>query len=161
MRPMEGGPLRPESSIEVFTAEQRPDLWEKGDSLGDVWPEYNGHGNHTATYFGALIPRHAHLQVLLYDKSLDRIVARGRTIPFRWDRSLEDLPRGIDALGLRAVEDTSAPTSLSALAAEVAADQRGRGLSRLVIQAMATVALRANLDLSWLPSARVGRTATP
>jgi hypothetical protein len=34
--------------IEVFTAEQRPDLWERSRTLfGTVWPEYNMHGNHT------------------------------------------------------------------------------------------------------------------
>jgi hypothetical protein len=133
-------------SLDLFTAEERPDLWETARSLfDDVWPEYNRHGNDTGTYFGSLIPRHAHLQVLLYDRDADRIVARGRTIPFRWDGSLEDLPTGMDALGLQAVEDTRTPTALSALAAEVAVDQQRRGLSRLVIQAMASVARRARL----------------
>src|ERR1700689_1397193 len=133
-------------SLDLFTAEGGPDLWETARSLfDDVWPEYNRHGNDTGTYFGSLIPRHAHLQVLLYDRDSDRIVARGRTIPFRWDGSLEDLPTGMDALGLQAVEDTRTPTALSALAAEVAVDQQRRGLSRLVIQAMASVARRARL----------------
>jgi hypothetical protein len=136
----------PPPSIEVFTAEERPDLWEQARPLfRDVWPEYNLHGNHTADYFGVLIPRHAHLQVLLYDTSTDGVVARGRTIPFRWDGSLEDLPRGIDAVGRRAVDDPHTPTALSALAAEVATDQQGRGLSALVIGAMARVAHTAGL----------------
>jgi GNAT superfamily N-acetyltransferase len=129
-------------------AEERPDLWERSGSdepFRGIWPEYNLHGNHTQRYFGELFPQYAHLQVLVYDRSIDRIVARGRTIPFRWDGSLEDLPPGIDALGLRAVDDPVSPTALSALAAEVAADQQGRGLSRLVIQAMATAARRAGL----------------
>lgn len=130
----------------MFTAEERPDLWEQARSLfEDVWPEYNLHGNHTPKYFGALFPRHARLQVLLYDRETDRTVARGRTIPFCWDGSLEDLPAGIDALGLRAVDDPRPPTALSALAAEVTADQQSRGLSPLVIQAMSAVARKAGL----------------
>jgi hypothetical protein len=94
------------------------------------------HGNHTGKYFGTLIPKHARLQVLLYDASRDSIVGRGRTIPFRWDGTLEDLPAGIDALGLRAIDDPEPPTALSALAAEVAEDQQGRGLSGLIIKSM-------------------------
>ncbi|MBW3537839.1 MAG: N-acetyltransferase [Actinobacteria bacterium] len=130
----------------AFTADERPDLWQRsGDAFHDVWPEYNHHGNHTGKYFGALLPRHAHLQVLFYDSETDRVVARGRTIPFRWDGSLNDLPCGIDAVGFRAVEDSRPATAVSALAAEVAPDHQGVGLSRALIQAMATVTRTAGL----------------
>jgi hypothetical protein len=132
--------------IEVFTAAERPDLWDMGEPFRDVWPEYNRHGKHAPTYFGALYPQHAHTQVLLWDRALGRAVARGRTIPFRWDGSLDDLPHGIDALGLQAVEETGAPNAISALAAEVTADQQGRGLSRLVLKAMAAAAADAGLS---------------
>jgi GNAT superfamily N-acetyltransferase len=144
--PMKATPARRPSSIDVFTAEERPELWEQARSCFEgVWPEYNNHGNHTGKYFGTLVPRHAPFQVLLYDTDMDRIVARGRTIPFRWDGSLEDLPVGIDAVGLQAIDDPRPPTALSALAAEVTADQQGRGLSRLVIEAMAAAARTAGL----------------
>ena len=89
-------------------------------------------------------------------------MARGRTIPFRWDGSLKDFPHGIDAVGLRAVDDPQTPTILSALSAEVVPDQQGKGLSRLVLLAMAEVARQAGgWRLSLPPSARVGRIATP
>src|SRR5262249_51541516 len=68
-----------------------------------------------------------------------------RTIPFGWDGTLGDLPTGIDAVGLRAIGDDRKPTALSALAAEVAPDQRRQGLSGRVIQAMADAARRENL----------------
>jgi hypothetical protein len=142
---VEGVVLPPGSPIEVLTAEERPDLWERSRSLFQgVWPEYNLHGNHTA-YFRSLFPRHARFQVLLHDKSVDRIVARGRAIPFRWDGTLDDLPSGVDAVGRRGMEDAGPATALSALAAEVAVDQQGRGLSRLVIQSMAVAARRGEL----------------
>jgi hypothetical protein len=132
--------------IEVFTAAERPDLWERSRSLfATVWPEYNMHGNHTGKYFSTLYPTHAHLQVLLYDASTDSIVGRGRTIPFRWDGTLVDLPTGIDALGLRAIDNPEPPTALSALAAEVAMDHQGKGLSGLIITSMTEVARRAGL----------------
>ena len=134
------------SSIVAFTAEERPDLWEGSLSpFRKLWPEYNHHGNDSGKYFGALFPRYGHVQILLFDRTTEQVVARGRTIPFRWDGSLRDLPHGIDAVGLRAVDDPQTPTSLSALSAEVVPDQQGKGLSRLVLLAMAEVARQAGL----------------
>jgi hypothetical protein len=98
--------------LAVFTAEERPDLWTTALEQGlfyDVWPEYNMHGNHTGRYFGALFPRFAHLQVLLTDRRSGQIIGRGRTIPFRWDGTLEGLPAGIDAVGLQAVTEPGPP----------------------------------------------------
>jgi hypothetical protein len=132
--------------LEIFTAEERPDLWEQArtEQIFDaLWPEYNLHGTHAPVYFGALIPRFAHLQALFVDRRTGRLVARARTIPFWWDRTLEDLPSGIDALGRRAVEDPRAPTALSALAAEVRSEHQRTGLSALVIATMTTMAQRA------------------
>ncbi|MGA2528927.1 MAG: N-acetyltransferase [Acidimicrobiales bacterium] len=131
----------------AFTAAERPDLWALARSeqaFDGLWPEYNKHGNQTNRYFGALFPRFAHLQVLFVDKRCDRLVARARTIPMRWDGTLSDLPRGIDATGNRALDEPGEPTALSALAAEVERDFQGRHLSALVLRAMAAVA-RENL----------------
>jgi hypothetical protein len=125
--------------LTVSTAAERPDLWEQAqreDLFHDLWPEYNHHGVHTATYFGALFPRFADFQALFVDERSSRLVARGRTIPFRWDGSLKDLPEGIDALGLRAVEENVEPTALCALAAEVAKTAQGSGMSSLVVATM-------------------------
>jgi GNAT superfamily N-acetyltransferase len=134
------------TSLLAVTADERPDLWEGARRLfQDVWPEYNNHGNETGQLFGALVPRYDRHQVLLYDREIERAVARGRTIPFRWDGSLGDLPTGMDALGRRALEDPAQPTSLSALAAEVDHEHQGRGLSRLVIQAMGECARSGGL----------------
>lgn len=134
--------------LEAFTAAERPDLWAQardGRLFEGLWPAYNLHGNHTGRYFGALFPRHADLQILFADRRSGRLAARGRTIPFRWDGTLADLPAGIDALGLRAIDQPDRPTALSALAAEVTADYQGGGLSGLVITAMAAVARRHGL----------------
>jgi hypothetical protein len=134
--------------LEAFTAAERPDLWSRayeGQIFEGLWPAYNHHGNHTGRYFGALVPRHADLQILFADRRSGRLIARGRTIPFRWDGTLETLPAGIDALGLQAVDEPDRPTALSALAAEVAADYQGGGLSGLVVAAMAAVARRHQL----------------
>lgn len=146
MTGMDGVALPAGSSLSIFTAEERPDLWRRAAPLfSGIWPEYNMHGNRSGEYFGQLVPRYARFQLLLYDDAVDRIVGRGRAIPFRWDGSLADLPAGIDAVGLRAVSDDSAPTAVSALAAEVESDRQGQGLSRLIIQAMAAATRAAGL----------------
>jgi GNAT superfamily N-acetyltransferase len=128
------------STYQVFTAGQRPDLWKMAEGLAQVWPTYNGQGKYSHTYFGSLIPRYADFQIVIYHPSTDRVVARGRSIPFVWDGTLADLPAGIDAVGWRALEDRRPPTALSALAAEVAPDLQGQGLSRLVLQALCDTA---------------------
>lgn len=134
------------SLLEVVTAQERPDLWQRARTVfRATWPEYNLHGNRTEEYFSELVPRFAKLQLLLYDAETDSLVGRGRMIPFRWDGSLEDLPAGIDAVGLRAVSDDAPPTAVSALAAEVDSTRQGQGLSQLIIQAMAAVTREAGL----------------
>ena len=144
VQPPEGAP----SWLGVFTAEERPDLWERARAeltFERLWPEYNQHGTHASTYFGALVPRFSHLQALFLDRRSDDLVARARTIPFAWDATPETLPRGIDAVGLQAVEDPRSPTALSALAAEVRTEHQRQGLSALVLRTMVTMAGRAGL----------------
>jgi len=140
--------------LETFTAAERPELWERTSADGvisRVWPEYNNHGNETGRYFGALFPRYADLQAIFLDRRTDRVVARVRTIPFRWDGSLDDLPAGIDAMGRRAVDEPAAPSALCALAAEVDAEYQGSGLSPFLLRTMAALARRAGLDFLVAP----------
>lgn len=111
----------------------------------DIWPEYNLHGNDTPAYFGSLFPRYSAFQVLIVNRDTEQVVARGRSIPFHWDGTLEDLPKGIDAVGLRAVTDRAKPTALSALAAEVATDYQGQGLSSILLQSMIMAARASRL----------------
>lgn len=143
---MEPVPFPSASGLEVFSAEERPDLWEEADTaLAGLWPEYNLHGDVADEYFSVLAPRFARFQIVVYDAAVERVVGRGRTIPLRWDGSLDDLPAGIDAAGRRALEGDKKPTALSALSAEVVTDQRGRGLSGLLLRAMAGVARASGL----------------
>jgi GNAT superfamily N-acetyltransferase len=133
-------------TVAVLKAEEWPDLWEQTQaSFRSLWPEYNHHGDLAGQYFSIVFPRYAKLQLLLYDEQLDRVIGRGRTIPFRWDGTAADLPRGIDELGMRAVQDDRAPTALAALAAEVVPDRSGQGLSRVLIESMVEVAAAAGL----------------
>ncbi len=144
MEPLPGAP----PWVARWTAAEQPELWQQvraESRFASVWPEYNNHGNHTGSYFGAIFPQFGDLQVLLVDDRVGEVVARGRTIPFRWDGTLDDLPRGIDAVGRRAVAPSGPPTTLSALAAEVLPAYQGLGLSGLVLRSMVDVARRRKL----------------
>ncbi|MFZ0666848.1 MAG: hypothetical protein WAM97_13930 [Acidimicrobiales bacterium] len=141
-------PDRSPDWLDVFTAAERPDLWQRAReerTFEDVWPVYNNHGNNTGRYFSSLFPKHAHLQILLVDRRSERLIARGRTIPVEWDGSMENLPAGIDEAGLHAIEESCRPSALAALAAEVDPDYQGTGLSSLVIASMRSVAQQARL----------------
>ena len=70
--------------LNAFTAAERPDLWGavcEEQLFRDVWPEYNQHGSQSPRYFGQLVPRFAHLQILFLDERSRLVVARGRTSP--------------------------------------------------------------------------------
>ncbi len=140
------------SSYEVITAKERYSLWEaESEQFRKVWPEYNSHGKHSTELFLELLPRFSSYQFLIFDHSIERAVARGRAIPFCWDGSLDDLPRGMDALRLRIPDDRHPATALAALAAEVSSDLRGNDLSRLILQVMAECARAANLQALVVP----------
>ncbi len=133
--------------LEVRTAEESPARWaqerDEGRFLG-VWPEYNLHARLSGAYFGTLSTRFPGFQALFVDRRSDEAVARGRTIPVRWDGSAADLPDGIDDAGLRGIGDEP-PTVLCALAAEVVPGLQGQGLSRLVVATMVELARRHSL----------------
>jgi hypothetical protein len=74
-----------------------------------------------------------------------------RTIPFRWDGTLDDLPLWIDAAGGRAISEASQPTALSALAAEVVLEYQSSNLSRLVLSAMVALARAHGLSCLVAP----------
>ena len=142
-------PERAPAWLEVFSAEERPQSWELAQTEGtfpDVWPEYNHHGDNAGAYFGELYPRFARYQALFVDGRSGALAARARTVPFEWDGTLDDLPHGIDAVGMRAISPVGAPTALSALAAEVAPSYRGLGLSGVVMQVMAAIAASTGLS---------------
>ncbi|MCL2582058.1 MAG: hypothetical protein FWE35_06345 [Streptosporangiales bacterium] len=140
--------------LAAYTAAERPDLWEKAvqDNVFEgVWPKYNLFGNQAARYFGELYPRFADTQILFIDERTGNPVARGQTIPFRWDGTLEDLPAGIDAVGLRGVEAAGEPSALSALAAEVLGEYKMEGLSRQIVAAMGEAARNRGLSAFVAP----------
>src|SRR5207253_9782081 len=69
----------------------------------------------------------------------DEILSRARTIPLRWDGTIEDLPAGIDGAIARGFDEGGANT-LCALVIMVPRAVQGQGASRRALEGMVEIA---------------------
>jgi hypothetical protein len=130
---------------EFVTLKQKPCLETQIDQLQTVWPQFMLHGN--MRHWSSLFNTFAEYQIAICDPP-DIVIAVGHAIPFVWDGTLEDLPPNMDAIMERAVQahrQRQPSTTLSALAAIVARDHQGQGLSTNLIRAMKTLAAEHGL----------------
>jgi len=137
-----------DESYRMFTAEERPDLWERGIPSAEVWPEYNLHGDVLNRWWGHLDEELAAYQFVLYDEAADAVVAEGHTGPLWWDGDDATLPSGIDDAIEQAFARSRAGepvNTLCALAAETPRGGRARGMAERLLGAMRTVAQRQGL----------------
>ncbi len=83
---------------QVVRYSEQPELWHDiGDLSGDVWPEYNLHGETLNYYWRQLYDVFPDWQLVLYDPGEQVVLAEGHTIPLAWDGSDAGLGPGIDA----------------------------------------------------------------
>jgi hypothetical protein len=134
--------------VMMYTAAERPDLWERGIDSASVWPEYNLHGDVLNEWWGSLDIELPEFQFILYDEAEDSVVAEGHTGPLVWDGRDHNLPPGIDSaleLIFRQRRARGPVNTLCALAAETPRDGRRRGLAVEILSAMRTIAKRSSL----------------
>ena len=85
------------TAMQLVTVSERPDLvgpaWEQ---TSDTIPEYNNHGDTLNRYWGRLTSERPDFQFHLLGDN-DELLARVRSIPVRWDGSIDDLPAGSTA----------------------------------------------------------------
>jgi len=133
----------------MYTAAERPDLWERGIDSASVWPEYNLHGDVLNEWWSRLDIELAEFQFVLYDDVRDCVVAEGHTGPLVWDGDDHSLPPGIDSaleLIFRQRRAREPVNTLCALAAETPRDGRRRGLAVEILSAMRIIAERSGLE---------------
>ncbi len=125
--------------MHAVTVAERPDLVEPGwQQTRDVLPEYNNHGDVLNRYWPRLTEEPPEFQFHVIGDG-DEILARARSIPVRWDGSIDDLPAGIDGAIARGFDEGGANT-LCALLIAVPRDRQRRGVSRRALEAMAAIA---------------------
>ena len=139
-------------SIEVFTLDQRPDLESPARSLDAALPEFMHHDTVANRYWESLYSEFPGFQIVACKK--DEVMAAGNTIPVFWDSIVEGLPAGLDGVVERGFEDLKnerSPTVVSALLAVVPHTNRGRGLSRVLLNGMKAVAVEHGLGALIAP----------
>jgi hypothetical protein len=131
--------------VRLATVAERPDLAEPAWlRTKDTMPEYNNHGDVLNVYWSRLTDVHPEFQFHLVDED-DAILARARSIPLRWNGTVDDLPAGIDGAIARGFDEGGANV-LCALVIMVPRDLQRGGLSGAAVDAMREVAKRHGLD---------------
>ncbi|MCX5112718.1 GNAT family N-acetyltransferase [Streptomyces sp. NBC_00378] len=142
-------------TLVVVRHAERPELWDRiPERFAGVVPEYNLHGDINGDYWNRLFEDFPEFQFVLYDDEQDVIVGAGRSLPRSWDGTAADLGPGLDDSIARAFADRDAgraPGALCALGIEVAEDHQGRGLSKVLLDAMSDTARRAGLGTVLVP----------
>src|SRR4051794_33133585 len=132
-------PRRRGRPMKIATAAERPELlapaWGR---TRDTLPEYNNHGDVLNDYWPRLAVEQPDFQFHVVGEG-DEILARARSIPVRWNGTVDDLPAGIDGAIARGFEEGEANV-LCALVIMVPRDLQGQGLSAIAVQAMAEIA---------------------
>ena len=100
------------------------------------------------TYWPRLVDERPEFQFHVVDG--DEILARARSVPVRWDGTLEDLPDGIDGAIARAFDEGGANT-LCAMVIMVPRGVQSRGASRLALEAMTAIAREHGFDALIAP----------
>jgi hypothetical protein len=133
-----------DESVRVISHAEESDLTSRYDQVfPSVWPEFNMHGDVLHPLWGRLYEDFAEFQFVLVNDRTNALLARGNTLPFTWDGDPAHLPDGIDALaeqGFAEREAGTVPNALSAMAAEVPAENRSKGLGTILLKAMAGLA---------------------
>ena len=131
--------------MKTVTVAERPDLvglgWER---TRDTLPEYNNHGDVLNMYWGRLTEERPQFQFHLLGEG-DEVLARARSIPVRWDGTIEDLPAGIDGAIARGFDEGGANV-LCALVIMVPRDLQSRGLSAAAVKGLRDIADRHGLS---------------
>ncbi|SRR6266511_4724291 len=131
--------------MKTVTVAERPDLvglgWER---TRDTLPEYNNHGDVLNMYWGRLTEERPQFQFHLLGEG-DEVLARARSIPVRWDGTIEDLPAGIDGAIARGFDEGGANV-LCALVIMVPRDLQSRGLSAAAMKGLRDIADRHGLS---------------
>ena len=138
------------NEMRLVTVAERPDLSEPAWELTrDGFPEYNSHGDVLNLYWGRLFEERPEFQFHLVDDD-GAILALARSLPVRWDGSVEDLPAGIDGAIARGFEEGGA-TALCAMVIMIPRGRQGRGLSTVTLRAMLEIARQNGLGALIAP----------
>jgi hypothetical protein len=131
--------------VRLYSQAERPELLERRNELGPVWDEFMHHDPVSDEYWMRQYDEYADLQLYLVDDD-DRLLAESNAVGVPFGPS--ELPdEGWDAALAQAFDGRPARAA-SAIAISVGVEQRGRGLSKTMLDGMRkAVAARGLSDL--------------
>ena len=153
-------------TFKTFTLRERPELEDEFERLSrEAWPRFMRERDELGVgrYWPKLFGDFADWQFFVCD-SFDRVVGGGHSVPFVWDGTPADLPENIAAILERAVSALAAerrPTVLSALGALVGTEQRGQGVSRVIVETLRGMAVQWKFDALVAPVRPTLKAAYP
>jgi hypothetical protein len=114
-----------------------------GEIAGASWPEFMLHDPIANENWHELFDRFVDYQFALLDTEKNCMAAMANSLPFYWDRPLEELPEGgWDWVFLKAVEDHRngvTPNIQSAIQIAIQPEYQSQGLSSKMIQSMRAI----------------------
>lgn len=125
---------------------ERPELDDRWDeTVAPAWPEFLLHTAAINERWSFLLEEAGAFQFYVVDEDTDAVLGVANTVPFAWDGDEGTLPESIAGVLQRAMDEREAgiaPTTLCALQAIVTAGNQGRGLARVILDAMRALGVR-------------------
>jgi len=138
----------------VITLAERYDLFRKQDDLAEeVWPEFMKHDPVANKNWMKFVDAHKEFQLMIMEG--DEILATASSVPFYFDKPVEELPEnGWDWGVLKAISDIEKNVKanlLLGLQIVVNKKYQGRGLSSIAVKEMAALASRHGFEKLVIP----------
>lgn len=130
--------------FQIITPDELDDYHNQaGDIAVASWPEFMLHDPVADENWHELFDRFGNYQFAMLDSKTNRMAAMGNSLPFHWDKSIEELPEGgWDWVFLKAIADHKngiEPNIQSAIQVAIHPDYQGQGLSSKMVQAMRSI----------------------
>jgi GNAT superfamily N-acetyltransferase len=132
------------SSFQIITPHDLNDYRQRAGEITDAsWPEFMLHDPIANEHWHELFDRFEEYQFALMDSKANRMAAMANSLPFYWDKPLEELPEGgWDWVFLEAIEcdkNGIKPNIQSAIQIAIHPDYQGQGLSTRMVEAMRAI----------------------
>ena len=136
-------------SHKAITMAEQPELKNQSIPDGEIWPEFNLHGDTYLTSWSRLTDDLPAFQFAMCDAETGEVIADAHTVPCWWDGTPDGLPGGFDATiadAFNRLENDLPVNTLCAIAAEIPKGGRGTGLAAEILKAMGVIAAREGLE---------------
>ncbi len=132
------------SRFKIIFPADLPDYRRRAGEISDAsWPEFMLHDPVANENWHELFDRFHEYQFALLDIEMNRMAAMANSLPFCWDRSLEELPEGgWDWVFLKAIEDHkqgTKPNIQSAIQINIHPNYQSQGLSTRMVESMRAI----------------------